>query len=116
MQGTFDALLQTRSDVRRENSHDALRPIRWNQNSRLHRRGSFGDALQSLQLGQPSCGLETVDEAYLREAILNPSATVAAGFAPIMPTFAGRVSEEDLQSRGGLHAWSLAGIRLGRTR
>jgi hypothetical protein len=28
-----------------------------------------------------------VDESYLREAILNPSATVAVGFLPNMPTF-----------------------------
>jgi len=39
-----------------------------------------------------------VDESYLREAILNPSATVAVGFAPIMPTFVGLLTEEDLQA------------------
>ena len=30
-----------------------------------------------------------VDEAYLRESILNPAAKVVAGFQPIMPTFQG---------------------------
>jgi cytochrome c oxidase subunit 2 len=38
----------------------------------------------------------TVDEAYVRESILNPTAKVAAGFQPIMPTFQGLVSEEGL--------------------
>jgi cytochrome c oxidase subunit II len=37
-----------------------------------------------------------VDEAYLREAILQPSAKVTAGFQPTMPTFQGLVSEEGL--------------------
>src|SRR5262245_3446210 len=36
------------------------------------------------------------DEAYVRESILNPTAKVVAGFAPIMPTFQGQVSEEQL--------------------
>jgi cytochrome c oxidase subunit 2 len=34
------------------------------------------------------------DEAYLREAILNPSDHVTQGYAPIMPTYQGQVSEE----------------------
>jgi cytochrome c oxidase subunit 2 len=39
---------------------------------------------------------ETViaDEAYLREAILNPSQHVTQGYAPIMPTYQGQISEE----------------------
>jgi mono/diheme cytochrome c family protein len=44
------------------------------------------------------CGVLTVDEEYVRESILNPSATVAAGFMPVMPTFAGRVTEEQLRA------------------
>jgi cytochrome c oxidase subunit II len=36
------------------------------------------------------------DDNYLRESILNPPAKVVAGFEPIMPTFQGVVSEEDL--------------------
>ena len=44
------------------------------------------------------CGALTVDEEYVRESILNPSATVAAGFAPVMPTFAGGVTEEQLRA------------------
>jgi cytochrome c oxidase subunit II len=37
-----------------------------------------------------------VDEAYVRESILNPSARIAASYQPIMPTFQGLVSEEQL--------------------
>jgi cytochrome c oxidase subunit II len=38
----------------------------------------------------------TADDAFLREAILNPSTRVMAGYAPIMPTYQGQVSEEGL--------------------
>ena len=36
------------------------------------------------------------DENYIRESIVNPTAKVAKGFQPIMPTFQGQVSEDDL--------------------
>ena len=36
------------------------------------------------------------DDNYIRESILNPQAKIAAGFQPIMPTFQGQVSEDDL--------------------
>jgi len=36
------------------------------------------------------------DDNYIRESILNPQAKVVRGFAPIMPTFQGQLSEEDL--------------------
>jgi cytochrome c oxidase subunit 2 len=36
------------------------------------------------------------DEAYIRESILNPSAKITAGYQPIMPTFQGLVTEEQL--------------------
>ncbi|HZB88989.1 MAG TPA: cytochrome c oxidase subunit II [Terracidiphilus sp.] len=35
-----------------------------------------------------------VDDAYLREAILNPSQHITEGYAPIMPTYQGQVSED----------------------
>jgi cytochrome c oxidase subunit 2 len=38
----------------------------------------------------------TVDDAFLRETILNPSAHVTNGYAPIMPTYQGQVSEDGL--------------------
>jgi cytochrome c oxidase subunit 2 len=36
------------------------------------------------------------DDAYIRESIVNPQAKVVAGFAPLMPTFQGLVTEEQL--------------------
>jgi cytochrome c oxidase subunit II len=36
------------------------------------------------------------DDNYIRESILNPQAKIVRGFGPIMPTFQGQVSEEDL--------------------
>jgi cytochrome c oxidase subunit 2 len=53
--------------------------------------GLFGKTV-TLQSGETV----TVDEAYVRESILNPSAKQAAGFQPIMPTFQGLVTEEQL--------------------
>jgi cytochrome c oxidase subunit 2 len=38
----------------------------------------------------------TADDNYIRESILNPQAKIAEGFQPIMPTFQGQLSEEDL--------------------
>jgi ribose 5-phosphate isomerase B len=38
----------------------------------------------------------TADDGYIRESIQNPPAKVVAGFQPIMPTFQGQVSEEQL--------------------
>jgi mono/diheme cytochrome c family protein len=55
--------------------------------------GLFGSPIQD-----PACGVAIVDESYVREAILNPSATVAVGFAPVMPPFAGLLTEEELQA------------------
>jgi cytochrome c oxidase subunit II len=37
-----------------------------------------------------------VDDAFLRDSILNPTMHVTAGYAPIMPTYQGQVSEEGL--------------------
>lgn len=38
------------------------------------------------------------DDAYLRESILNPSAKIVDGWQPIMPTFEGQLTEEQLVS------------------
>jgi len=73
--------------------------------------GAIGPPLEGLSGSQVPLedGTEvTADEAYLRESILNPQAHIVAGYQPIMPSFAGRVSEEELaalvayiQSLGG---------------
>jgi cytochrome c oxidase subunit 2 len=36
------------------------------------------------------------DEGYVRESILNPQAKIVTGFGPIMPSFQGQLSEEQL--------------------
>ncbi len=38
----------------------------------------------------------TADDAYLRESILFPTAQIVHGYRPIMPTFKGQISEEEL--------------------
>jgi cytochrome c oxidase subunit 2 len=38
------------------------------------------------------------DENYIRDSILLPKKDVVAGFDPVMPSFAGQVSEEDIQA------------------
>ena len=53
--------------------------------------GLFGKTV-TLQSGDTV----VADEAYLRESILNPSAKITAGYQPIMPTFQGLVTEEQL--------------------
>lgn len=52
-----------------------------------------------------------VDEAYLRESVYDPSAKVVAGYRPIMPTFRGQVSEEEMYQ---LIAF-IKGLRPGQT-
>jgi cytochrome c oxidase subunit 2 len=51
--------------------------------------GVYGSQL-TLQNGETV----TADEAYLRQAILDPSQHVTQGFSPIMPTYQGQVSED----------------------
>ena len=38
----------------------------------------------------------TFDDSYVRQSILQPAARIAEGFAPIMPTYKGQASEEDV--------------------
>ena len=39
-----------------------------------------------------------VDANYVRESVLNPKAKVAAGFQPVMPSFQGQLSDDDIDS------------------
>jgi len=61
--------------------------------------GGRGATLAGL-FGRPTPieGGQTInaDEAYIRESILNPQAKIVAGFTPIMPTFQGQVTEDQL--------------------
>ena len=53
--------------------------------------GVFG---KKVQLADGS--MVTADESYVRESILNPNAKIVAGFQPLMPTFQGQLTEEQL--------------------
>lgn len=55
--------------------------------------GAFGKPVQ-LEDGR----IVTVDENYVRESILDPGAKVVKGFKPVMPTFQGLVSEEQVNA------------------
>ena len=41
-------------------------------------------------------GRATADDNYLRESIMNPSAKIVAGYQPIMPTYKGQLTEEEI--------------------
>ena len=61
--------------------------------------GGRGPALQGLfnsQMPLNNGQVVKADENYIRESILNPQAKIVAGFGPIMPSFQGQVSEEQL--------------------
>ena len=53
--------------------------------------GLFGKSIK-LQGGRSALA----DESYVRESILNPQAKLVSGYRPIMPTFKGLISEEDI--------------------
>ena len=53
----------------------------------------FGTSEELVSGGQVS-----IDEAYLRESILTPHAKIVAGYQPLMPTFQGLVSEENVMA------------------
>jgi cytochrome c oxidase subunit 2 len=54
-------------------------------------RGSFGNRRQFVD-GQSA----EMDENYIRQSVLEPRARVVAGFDPVMPTFQGRLKDEEL--------------------
>lgn len=41
-------------------------------------------------------GRTKADDNYLRESIMNPSAKIVAGYQPIMPTYKGQLTEEEI--------------------
>ena len=53
--------------------------------------GLFGKPVQ-LEGG----GTVTADERYIHDSVMLPKKEVAAGYAPIMPSFQGQIAEEDL--------------------
>jgi cytochrome c oxidase subunit 2 len=67
-------------------------------NARPDARGPNLVNVYGTKLQLTSGGSVTADDAYLREAILNPSQHITQGYAPIMPTYQGQVSEEGVIS------------------
>jgi cytochrome c oxidase subunit 2 len=63
-------------------------------NTRPDARGPSLASVYGSKLPLSSGGTVLADDAYLREAILNPSQHITQGYAPIMPTYQGQVSEE----------------------
>ena len=57
-------------------------------------RGPSLVGLYGKSVGLEGGGSAVVNEAYIRESILNPAAKLVAGYKPIMPTFKGQISEE----------------------
>jgi cytochrome c oxidase subunit 2 len=53
--------------------------------------GLYGKEVE-LQRGE----IVTANDSYIRESILNPKAKIVSGFEPLMPTFQGLVTEEQL--------------------
>jgi cytochrome c oxidase subunit 2 len=59
-------------------------------------RGPNLAAVYNTQIPLSNGSQVLADEAFLRESILNPSLHQVAGYAPIMPTYQGQVSEDAL--------------------
>jgi cytochrome c oxidase subunit 2 len=65
-------------------------------NSRPDARGPSLANVYGAKLALSTGGTVLADDAYLRESILNPSQHITQGYAPIMPTYQGQVSEEGI--------------------
>jgi cytochrome c oxidase subunit 2 len=57
-------------------------------------RGPLLDGIYGKTVKLQDGSSAVADEAYLRQAILNPSARITAGFQPIMPSYQGVVTED----------------------
>jgi len=56
------------------------------------------DGLFGSRVALAGGGSVVADETYIRESIVSPQARVVAGWQPLMPTFKGQVSEEQLNA------------------
>ena len=45
-----------------------------------------------------TAGMVTVDDAYLRESMMEPNAKVVNGFLPIMPTYKGVLTDREVEA------------------
>ena len=55
-------------------------------------KGAWGDPRKFAD----GSSIEAINEEYIRESIVNPMAKIAEGYAPAMPTYQGRISEEEI--------------------
>jgi len=67
-------------------------------NGRSDSRGPSLAGVYGTRLNLANGQTALADEAYLREAILNPSEHVTQGYSPIMPTYQGQISEDGVIS------------------
>ncbi|MCP1365074.1 cytochrome c, partial [Halomonas sp. BBD48] len=54
------------------------------------------DGLYGRSVALESGEVILADEAYIRDSILQPDRHIAAGYEPIMPSFAGQLKEEEI--------------------
>lgn len=59
-------------------------------------RGPVLDGVYGRAVKLASGETVTADDVYLRESIVNPAAKVVEGYQPVMPTYQGQVSEENI--------------------
>jgi cytochrome c oxidase subunit II len=59
-------------------------------------RGPALEGLYGARVSLATGETAVADDAYLRESILSPAVKVVAGFQPVMPTFQGLLSEEQM--------------------
>jgi cytochrome c oxidase subunit II len=61
-----------------------------------HARAPLLEGLFNQQVDLEGGGRVIADETYLRESIVRPDAKIVEGYRPIMPSFQGQISEEEL--------------------
>ena len=59
-------------------------------------RGPSLNGLYGAQVFLAGGATVTADDAYIRESILQPNAKIVAGYLPLMPTFQGQLTEEQI--------------------
>jgi len=67
-------------------------------NGQANSRGPSLAGVYGSHLPMANGGTQLADEAFLRDAILNPSDHVTQGYSPIMPTYQGQISEDGVIS------------------
>lgn len=63
-----------------------------------NQRGAKLEGIFGTQVKLADGSTVTADEQYIRNSILNPGAQIVEGYQPIMPTFKGQVTEEQLNA------------------